>query len=110
MPYWENARIPGKACLAQYIQCPEGFPGNGVTGGAVPFYSFAGDVLQQRLGAHSFFPEYILSLIINQLVTVSVGRNLVTMVGQLANECWKSLGYPSEHEESCFHLVLVKQG
>jgi hypothetical protein len=57
VPGGKDAGIPGKTQIRQGIQRPEGFAGDGVTGGPVAGDRLLGLVFQNLLGAGGLFPE-----------------------------------------------------
>src|SRR5690554_290332 len=108
MPGRKDAGVPAKTAFSEDVESPKRIPGNRIAGGPVAVYGFAGDVLEQGFGAPGFLPEGFRGLPVDQLVTVTVGRNFMACAVNLTNQFRVVLRYPTQYKECCLDLMPLK--
>src|SRR5690554_7971308 len=109
MPDRKDAGVPAKTAFSKDVEGPQRILGDGIAGGPVAVHRFAGKVFKKGFGTPGFLPEGFRRLPVNQLVTITVGGNLMACATNLPNQFRVVFRYPAQHKEGCLDLVPFEQ-
>ena len=105
----KNTGVIFETGLCEDIQRPQGPAGDGIAGCPVPPHGSLGQVLQDALGAQCFFAKLLDALFIDELVAISVTSDLVSAVGDLANQVRRPVRHPAKNKKSGLCFVFVEK-
>src|SRR6185437_1626259 len=103
---WKNGGVVNVSSFNQLVEKPFGIAGDRKSRGSITPNGSAGDVLEHFLRTQRVFIEGFRRKLIDQLVRISVGADLVPMLHSFLNQRWKLLRHPSE-EEACNANVAI---
>lgn len=106
----KNGGIVGEPQLLQDIECPKGFAGDGITGGAIAKNWLTNDTFQYGFNFAGISTKILRAEVVHFAVPVTVAADIVAMAVDGLHQLGESLGYPADDEKSGLCLVLGKQG
>lgn len=106
----ENRGVVGKPQLLQDIECPKGFAGDGITGGAIAKNWFTNDTFQYGFDFASISTKILRAEVVHLAVPVTMATDVVALTADGLHQLRESLGYPPDDKKSGLCLVLGKQG
>ena len=103
-----DTRVITKIALLEYVQRPQGRPGNGKVWSSESVNRFPGDILKIVFGKLHLLLKLVPAHAKDPDVVVAVTGNFMARLGDLLDDMGKVSGYSSQKKEGGLHIKLMQ--